>query len=57
MVKKGLGPLGILLEIYKFYDLRFKDIFRLVEHIFEVGLIESFGSFTLVGDNFRSVKQ
>ena len=57
MVKKGLGPLGILLEIYKFYDLRFKDIFRLVEHIFEVGLIESFGSFSLVGVNFRSVKQ
>ena len=57
MVKKGLGPLGILLEIYKFYDLRFRDIFRLVEHIFEVGLHESFGSFILVGDNFRSVKQ
>ena len=55
MVKKGLGPLGILLEIYKFYDLRFRDIFRLVEHIFEVGLHESFGSFILVGDNFRSV--
>jgi len=60
LVKKVLGPLGILLEINKFSDLRFRDIFRLVEqyeHIFEVGLPGSFGSLSWVADNLRSVKQ
>ena len=33
-LKKALGPFDILWEIYRFSDLRFRNIFRLVEHIY-----------------------